>query len=394
VITKNYTTKMSFGVCIGNDSVSIAVYQDEPVIVVNQAGHRVTAAAVSFSEGEVVVGDTAKGIFVKRGPRQVLHTIPYIFAHTEDVSKVRAKRLGVELSLDESENIAALMAFSDNGDESSQKVTFEEVFTHIFRFCKREVESYLGTSVTGCVVVLDDALCDNASSVATVAKAADAVGLEVERIMRPCTASLLAALPSLDPGTENDKLVSQKILVVDMGALHTTTTAVCCEQGMVSIVSRESVDFGGRDCDAALYKHFAEEFRRKAKIDLADDKRAQRKLLHACEEAKKTMTTRGEGLIQIEALSQGIDFSSKIARGRYESLISKFMPTAVSSASKCLQASKFSKPDVIVFIGGASNTVTFRNQIHSTFGSEIPVIAKTPEEIVVMGAAIQSHVCS
>ena len=48
---------------------------------------------------------------------------------------------------------------------------------------------------------------------------------------------------------------------------------------------------GGEDFDSRMVNHFAQEFKRKHKKDISDNKRSLRRLRTACERAKRTLSS-------------------------------------------------------------------------------------------------------
>merc|ERR1719348_1337241 len=63
-----------------------------------------------------------------------------------------------------------------------------------------------------------------------------------------------------------------------------------------------------------MVNHFVTEFKRKHKKDLANNKRAVRRLRTACERAKRTLSASAQASIEIDSLFEGIDFYTSITR--------------------------------------------------------------------------------
>ena len=68
--------------------------------------------------------------------------------------------------------------------------------------------------------------------------------------------------------------------------------------------------------------HFCDEFKRKHKKDLRENKRSPRRLRTACERAKRTLSASAQANIEIDSLFEGIDFYTSITRARFEELCS------------------------------------------------------------------------
>ena len=59
---------------------------------------------------------------------------------------------------------------------------------------------------------------------------------------------------------------------------------------------------GGEDFDNRMVSHFVNEFKRKHKKDISDNKRAVRRLRTACERAKRTLSASAQASIEIDSL--------------------------------------------------------------------------------------------
>ena len=97
------------------------------------------------------------------------------------------------------------------------------------------------------------------------------------------------------------------ILSIDEGVFEVKATAGDCR-------------LGGEDFDNRLVQHFAQEFKRKHKSDLTQNKRAMRRLKSACENTKKSLSSGTQASLEIDSLHDGIDFSASITRARFEEL--------------------------------------------------------------------------
>jgi len=110
---------------------------------------------------------------------------------------------------------------------------------------------------------------------------------------------------------------------------------------------------GGEDFDNRLVNHFVQEFKRKHKKDLSDNKRSLRRLRTACERAKRTLSSSTQASVEIDALYEGIDFYTSITRARFEELCSDLFRGTLDPVEKALRDSKLDKAaiDEIVLVG-------------------------------------------
>ncbi|MRC56873.1 Hsp70 family protein, partial [Bacillus thuringiensis] len=100
---------------------------------------------------------------------------------------------------------------------------------------------------------------------------------------------------------------------------------------------------GGEDFDSSLVNHFVQEFKRKNKKDITDNKRAVRRLRTACERAKRTLSSSTQASIEIDSLYEGVDFYTTITRARFEELNADLFRGTLEPVEKALRDSKLDK---------------------------------------------------
>ncbi|CAF4267975.1 unnamed protein product [Rotaria sordida] len=113
----------------------------------------------------------------------------------------------------------------------------------------------------------------------------------------------------------------------------------------------------GEHFDNRIITCFVQEFKRKHNKDLSVDKRALRRLRTACESAKRTLSSSLQASIEIESLSDGIDFYSKITRTCFEEFCSDLFRATLESVEKALREAKMNRLEIheIVLIGGLTH---------------------------------------
>lgn len=103
---------------------------------------------------------------------------------------------------------------------------------------------------------------------------------------------------------------------------------------------------GGEDIDNRLVQYFAEEFYRKNKVDIMNNKRALRRLQTACERAKRTLSVATQANIEIDSLCEGIDMYASITRAKFEELNSDIFRRTLDPVEKALKDAKLQKGTV------------------------------------------------
>merc|ERR1712027_195290 len=143
-------------------------------------------------------------------------------------------------------------------------------------------------------------------------------GLNVLRINNEPTAAAIAY------GLDKKKGQGEcNVLIFDLGGGTFDVSILSIEDGIFEVKSTAGdTHLGGEDFDNRMVDHFVNEFKRKHKKDISQNKRALRRLRTACERAKRTLSSATQASIEIDSLFEGIDFYSSITRARFEELCS------------------------------------------------------------------------
>lgn len=171
------------------------------------------------------------------------------------------------------------------------------------------------------------------------------------------------------------------ILSIDEGVFEVKATAGDCR-------------LGGEDFDNRLVQHFAQEFKRKHKSDLTQNKRAMRRLKSACENTKKSLSSGTQASLEIDSLHDGIDFSASITRARFEELCADLFRRLFEPLDKVLKDSGISKSQVdeIVLVGGSTRIPKVQKYLTDYFNGKSLNKSVNPDEAVAYGAAVQAAI--
>jgi heat shock protein 1/8 len=151
---------------------------------------------------------------------------------------------------------------------------------------------------------------------------------------------------------------------------------------------------GGEDFDTKMVEYFIEEFKRKHKKDMSDNKRALRRLRTACESAKRTLSSATIANIEIDSLYEGIDFITNITRAKFENLCENIFQKTIAPVEQVLRDSKLSKSqiDEIVLVGGSTRIPKIQQLLSDFFNGKELCKSINPDECVAYGAAIQAAI--
>ena len=144
------------------------------------------------------------------------------------------------------------------------------------------------------------------------------------------------------------------------------------------------------------YEYFIDEFKRKHKADLSENKRSLRRLKTACERAKRTLSSSATASVELESLYEGIDFFTSVSKARFESLCMNLFQKCINPVSRVLQDAGISKSNVheIVLVGGSTRIPKIQELLSQFFNGKELNKGINPDEAVAYGAAVQAAILS
>merc|ERR1712054_488875 len=153
---------------------------------------------------------------------------------------------------------------------------------------------------------------------------------------------------------------------------------------------------GGEDFDRRVIDYLLKVFKRKNGKDLTDDKRAVQKLRREVERAKRALSTSATQRIDIESLTDGVDFSETLTRARFEELCADLFKKTLGPVQKALDDSGLKKGEIdeIVLVGGSTRIPKVQQLIKDFFNGKEPNKGINPDEAVAYGAAVQGGILS
>ena len=153
---------------------------------------------------------------------------------------------------------------------------------------------------------------------------------------------------------------------------------------------------GGEDFDTIVVTYLAEEFKKKHKKDITENKRAMRRLRTACENAKKTLSVSTVASIEIDSLFEGIDFTTTITRAKFENLCEDLFKSTMAPVEQALADARMGKADIheVVLVGGSTRIPKIQELLKEYFNGKEMCKSINPDECVAYGAAVQAAVLS
>ena len=376
------------GIDLGTTNSVVSVMEgNEPKVIANAEGNRLTPSVVAFTDkGEVLVGEPAKRQAVTN-PTRTVYSVKRFMGRRHNEVETEEKMVPYKVTGGSSDYVKI-----KSGD---QEFTPQEISGKILRKLKEAAESYLGHKVNKAVITVP-AYFNDAQRQATK-DAGQIAGLEVARIINEPTAAALAY--------GLDKKKDEKIVVFDLGGgtfdvsvLQVAGGGEAGETKVFEVVSTNGdTHLGGDDFDEVLINFVASNFQKEQGVDLRKDPMALQRLQEACEKAKKELSTLPQTDINLPfiTIASGVPkhLQVTITRAKFEELTDHLIERCRKPLVQALKDSKYSASEIdeVVLVGGSTRIPKVQKLVKDIFGKD-PHKGVNPDEVVAVGAAIQGSV--
>jgi molecular chaperone DnaK len=349
------------GIDLGTTNSVVAVLEGgQPTVIPNAEGGRTTPSVVAFSKaGDVLVGEVAKRQAITN-PDRTIRSIK--------------RRMGTD----------------DKIEIDGKNYSPQEISARILQKLKTDAETYLGDTVTEAVITVP-AYFDDAQRQATK-EAGQIAGLGVLRIVNEPTAASLAYGLDKDGG-------EQTILVFDLGGGTFDVSLLELGDGVFDVKSTAGdTHLGGDDWDQRVIDHLVKTFKDQYGVDLSKDKMALQRLKEAAEKAKIELSSTQETTINlpfITANEQGpLHLDLTLTRSEFERMTEDLLDRCKGPFNQAVRDAgiEMSRVDHVILVGGSTRMPQVRQLVKDLTGGKEPHQGVNPDEVVAVGAAIQSGV--
>ncbi|MGQ0734074.1 MAG: molecular chaperone DnaK [Acidobacteriota bacterium] len=371
------------GIDLGTTNSVVAVMEgDEPTVIQNAEGSRLTPSVVAFSKGgERLVGQVAKRQAVTN-PDNTIFSIKRFMGR-------RSNEVNEEMKMVPYEVVSA-----SNGDvrikAGGKDYPPPQLSAMVLQKLKQAAEDYLGQSITKAVITVP-AYFNDAQRQATK-EAGSIAGLEVMRIVNEPTAAALAY--------GLDKKKDETIAVYDFGGGTFDISILEVGEGVVEVKSTNGdTHLGGDNLDQRVIEWIIAEFKKTDGIDLGKDRMALQRLREAAEKAKMELSSVVETEINLPFITADASgpkhLAMKLSRAKFESLVEDLLQKTVGPTRQALTDAGIdsSKIDEVVLVGGSTRIPRVQAIVKDLFKRE-PHKGVNPDEVVAIGAAVQAGVLS
>jgi molecular chaperone DnaK len=372
------------GIDLGTTNSVVAIMEgDQPKVLINSQGSRLTPSVVAFTEkGERLIGQTAKHQQVTN-PKNTVFSIKRFMGRRHKEVAQEEKMVPYEIIGGPDDFVKVRVRGKD--------YTPEQISSFILEDLKKTAEDYLGEKVTDAVITVP-AYFNDAQRKATK-DAGEIAGLKVLRVLPEPTAAALAY------GLDRKK--NEKICVFDLGGGTFDVSVLDVGDGVFEVLSiNGNTHLGGDDFDEELINYFAEEFRKQEGIDLRKDPMALQRLKEAAEKAKIELSGAMETTINLPFITADQNgpkhLQMTLTRAKFEQLITALVEKTRQPVIDALKDAKLNPEqiDEVVLVGGSTRVPMVAKLVKDLFKGKEPNRSVNPDEVVAIGAAIQGGIAT
>jgi molecular chaperone DnaK len=373
----------AIGIDLGTTYSCVAYLEgNEPKVIPNLEGMQTTASVVSFtSSGERLIGNLALRQAITN-PQNTIFAIKRLMGKKFDSADVQEARKKIPFELAEAPNGDVMVQVD------SKIISPQEISAMILRYLKKCAETFFGDEVIQAVITVPAHFDDHQRQ--ATKDAAQIAGLEVLRVINEPTAASLAY------GLETKK--DATIAVYDLGGGTFDITLMEINEGIFHVLGTNGNSYlGGEDFDNRIVSWLIEAFENDNGVDLSDDKLALQRIKEAAEKAKRELSFTLETEINLpfigSANSGSKHLKQVITRTKLEELTKDLVLDTFPYIDQSLSDANLDveKIDEVILVGGQTRMPLIKELITDFFKKK-PIERINPDEIVAMGATIQTAI--
>ncbi|HEX5746452.1 MAG TPA: molecular chaperone DnaK [Archangium sp.] len=374
---------IAIGIDLGTSTSCVSVVQDgQPFVIPNEWGETTHASCVSFLEdGSVLVGNAAKRNIITN-PECTVYSAKRLIGRYFFSDEVKKAQAVMPYQIVEGENNSVRIAV--RGHDYS----LPEISALVLKEMKAIAEQYLGREVTKAAITVPAYFNDNQRQ--ATKDAGRIAGLEVLRILNEPTAAALA----YGFGRE----VSQRVVVYDLGGGTFDVSILEIGKDVFEVLSTAGDTYlGGDDFDDRIMTWLADDFLKRTRLDLRQNKFCLQMLKDAAERAKIDVGSTGLAEVNCQGICQDangnvLDLTGRLTQDQFNRMVMDLVQRTFKVCDEALQSARMTAADIdaVILVGGPTRLPIIRNSVRHYFQKE-PKEGINPDQVVAMGAALQAN---
>jgi len=377
---------VAIGIDLGTTYSCVGIYQNGKVeIISNDQGDRTTPSFVSFSDTERLIGVAAKNALTSN-PTNTVYDAKRMIGRNFDDEKLQEDMKHFSFNVIDKNNKPKISVSFKN---ELKEFTPEEISAMVLTKMKQTAEDYLGHEVKNAVITVPAYFNDSQRQ--ATKDAGMIAGLNVLRIINEPTAAAIAY--GLDKMSDK----ARNILIFDFGGGTHDVSLLSIDDGVFEVkATAGDTHLGGEDIDSRIVDYIVEEFKKKHKVNLSENKKALRRIRTASEKAKRSLSGNTQTIIEIDSIQDGLDLSVVLTRAKFDNLCNDMFQKTLEPVERVLRDSKLGKGDVdeVVLVGGSTRIPKVQELLTNFFGGKELCRNINPDEAIAYGAAVQAAILS
>lgn len=369
------------GIDLGTTNSRVAVFDGyKPLILANDEGKHAIPSVVTFLEGNLRLVGLSTQQQAAINPKNTIYNIKCLMG--EKYQQIQEVISHVQYTVISKDGYPHIMI--DGNTYSPQ-----EISATILYEMRKIAESYLGQKVTDAVITVPAYFSESQRQ--ATKEAGQIAGLNVCRIISESTAAAMAY------GFERTNQ-EMKIAVFNLGGGTLDISVLDYGGGVFEVLSTNGdTHLGGDTFDEAIINWLTQEFKNDEGIELKITPIVMRRLKDAAEKAKIELSSSSSTKIYIPnvMLVGGVpkNLVKVLTRAKFEQIAYDIIQSCLAPCKKALADAWLNTADIdeVVLIGGSSRIPAIRELVKNFFGKE-PSKGFNPDEIAVLGAAIQGAI--
>ncbi|KAI3745940.1 hypothetical protein L6452_08352 [Arctium lappa] len=376
------------GIDLGTTYSCVAAWFDKHnrvEIIPNEQGNKITPSCVAWNGTELLIGEAAKNQ-INRNPKNTIFDVKRLIGNRFSDSVVQKDIESWPFKVIEGSEDKPMLLLKHEYED--KKFSPEEISSMILKNLKECAEAYLGITVTDAVITVPAYFNDKQRQ--ATKDAAMLAGLNVMRLLSEPTAAAIAY--GVDKSADKNSPKEKNVFIFDMGGgTFDVSLLNIIKVGKINVKAvGGDTHLGGEDFDKAMVNHCVQEFKKREKKDISKNAKAMARLKVACEKAKRDLSSTTQTAIEVDSLYEGIDFSIKFSRAKFEELNASFFKKCIEHVESCLKDGKMQKNDVddIVIVGGSTRIPKVQQMLMEFFDRKPLCKSINADEAIAHGAAL------
>jgi molecular chaperone DnaK len=373
------------GIDLGTTNSCMAVMEgNEPVVLENSEGRRITPSVVAFTKGgERLVGDAAKRQAVTNS-RNTVYSIKRFMGRKFREVQEEIKRMPYKVV--EAPNGDVHVEVEVDGKPKA--FSPPEISAMILAKLKADAEMRLGEKITQAVITVPAYFNDSQRQ--ATKDAGKIAGLDVLRIINePTAASLAYGL---------DKKMDEEIAVYDLGGGTFDISVLEIGDGVFEVkATNGDTHLGGDDWDNRIMDWILDEFKKDQGMDLRKQPDALQRIKEEAEKAKIALSSAQVYEINLPFITADASgpkhISLKLTRAKMEQMCDDLFERTIGPVKNCLKDAGVTAENIdeLVLVGGMTRMPKVV-EVARTLVNKQPHQGVNPDEVVAVGAGIQGGV--